>query len=173
MVSNSSSDVTNSILPDVLRRLHAQQAEKLATQAWIDHESQEQYLIEDTDLRSFYGETIGKIAHSHWWDIQRIEMEFPQNLGPFPTRTRNRVDKLVVACLLRIADALHVDSLRAPRFLRTLNQPRRSIRNSLVFSRKAVTSLCRIRRRGIYEWSIFWPCRCRGVVAGVRYPDSY
>lgn len=122
--SNSSSDVTNSILPDVLRRLHAQQAEKLATQAWINHESQKQHLIEDTDLRSFYGETIGKIAHSHWWDIQRIEMEFPQDLGPFPTRTRNRVDKLMVACLLRIADALHVDLLRAPRFLRTLNQPK-------------------------------------------------
>ena len=120
--SNCSRDGNDTILPDVLRRLHARQAEVLAKQAWTDSNGQKQYLIENSALRSFYGETIGKIAYSHWWDIQRIEQELSQNLGPF-SETSNCVDKLMVACLLRIADALHVDLSRAPKFLRTLTQP--------------------------------------------------
>ena len=111
--SNSNNEINDTILPDVLRRLHARQAEVLAQQAWKDSNGQQQYLIEDSDLRSFYGETIGKIAHSHWWDVQKIEQELSQDLGPSP-KTQNRVERLAVACLLRIADALHVDLRRAP-----------------------------------------------------------
>ncbi|HSF08274.1 MAG TPA: hypothetical protein VLA60_02610, partial [Nitrospirales bacterium] len=64
------------ILPDVLRRLHAEQAEKLAEQAWINPVGEKQYLISDDELRSFYGLTIGQISHSHWWSVQKIEHEF-------------------------------------------------------------------------------------------------
>ena len=64
--SNSNNEINGAILPDVLRRLHARQAEVLAQQAWRNSNGQQQYLIEDSALRSFYGETIGKIAHSHY-----------------------------------------------------------------------------------------------------------
>ncbi len=111
------------ILPHVLRRLHAQQAAALAELAWISHTGQQQYLISDTELRSFFGKTIGDIAHSHWWSVQRLEQEFAHELGAYPRATRNLVDRLKIACLLRIADALHLDLLRAPRFLRTLTRP--------------------------------------------------
>jgi hypothetical protein len=116
-------EMERQVLPDVLRRLHAQQAAVLAEQAWVDHTGEQQYLIADNDLRSFYGKTIGEIAHSHWWSVQKIEQELSQDLGAYPQRTRNLVDKLKIACLLRVADALHLDQLRAPRFLRTLTQP--------------------------------------------------
>jgi hypothetical protein len=116
-------EVTGQILPDVLRRLHATQAAVLAEQAWVNDRDEQQYLIEDSDVRFFYGKTIGEVSNSHWWSIDRIEQELSQDLGAFPQRTRNLVDRVKVACLLRIADALHLDQLRAPRFARTLTQP--------------------------------------------------
>src|SRR6266404_3277693 len=116
-------EVVQNVLPDVLRRLHAQQAARLADQAWTSNTGEQLFLINDSDLRYFYGRTIGDIAHSHWWNVQKLEQEFSQDLGAFPQRTRNLVDRVKVACLLRIADALHLDQLRAPRFLRSLTRP--------------------------------------------------
>lgn len=119
---NLPTDVVLRILPDVLRRLHAEQAEKLAEQAWsID--GHQIHLIDDPDLRTFYGPTIGQIAHSHWWSVHKVETELAGDLGAFAPRTRNLVDKVKLACLLRVADALHLDSRRAPRFIRALTQP--------------------------------------------------
>jgi hypothetical protein len=120
---NAAADVVREILPDVLRRLHAQQAAVLAEQAWVNHVGEQQFLIADSDLRSFYANTIGEVAHSHWWSVEKIDQELAQDLGAFPQRTRNLVDRVKVACLLRIADALHLDQLRAPSFQRTLTQP--------------------------------------------------
>jgi hypothetical protein len=115
--------VTKAIVPDVLRRLHAEQAEVLAEQAWHSADGQQLYLIEDSDLRVFYGPTIGQIAHSHWWSVRKIEQELFEDLGALGSRTRCIVDRVKLACLLRIADALHLDSRRAPRFLRTISHP--------------------------------------------------
>ena len=115
--------ILHQVLPSVLRRLHAQHAEELADQAWRTADGSSEHLIADSDLRKFYGSTIGKIAHSHWWPVHRLELEFSENLGALPSRTNNRVDRLLLACLLRLADALHLDSRRAPRFLRALTKP--------------------------------------------------
>jgi hypothetical protein len=114
--------VMKQILPEVLRRLHAEHAEVLAEQAWTADEKQH-YLIEDSELRAFYGPTIGRIAHSHWWSVHKLEQEFPESLGALPNRTQSIVDSLKLACLLRVADALHLDSRRAPRFLRAITHP--------------------------------------------------
>lgn len=111
------------ILPDVLRRLHAEQAEALTELKWKAQNGDHVFLIDDLDVRSFYGPTIGQIAHSHWWPVQRLEVEFQQDLGALSLHTRNIVDKVKLACLLRIADALHLDQWRAPRFLRTITHP--------------------------------------------------
>jgi hypothetical protein len=120
---NPPKEAVQKILPDVLRRLHAQQAAVLAEQAWFSNTGEQLYLISDSDLRFFYGQTIGDVAHSHWWNVQKVYEEMFQDLGAFPQRTRNLVDRVKVACLLRIADALHLDQLRAPRFLRALTRP--------------------------------------------------
>lgn len=111
------------IIPEVLRRLHAQQAEILAGQAWVTKDGQQIYLIDDPELRQFYSQTIGRIAHSHWWSVQKVEDELSQDLGAMAQRTSKVIDKVKLACLLRIADALHLDSRRAPRFARALVKP--------------------------------------------------
>ena len=115
--------VVQQILPDVLRRLHAKHAEMLAEQAWLSPGGDKVYLIENSDLRKFYGPTIGQIAHSHWWSVHKVEEELSEDLGALANRTRNLVDRVKLACLLRVADALHLDSRRAPRFLRAVTKP--------------------------------------------------
>ncbi|MDE2823960.1 MAG: ATP-binding protein [Chloroflexota bacterium] len=122
-VENPPDAVVNQVLPDVLRQLHAKHAEALAEQAWTNSDGQPVHLIEDSDLRTFYGPTIGQIAHSHWWPVQRLEQELSEDLGALASRTRCHVDRLILACLLRVADALHLDSRRAPRFLRAITNP--------------------------------------------------
>src|SRR3546814_867897 len=115
-------EIEDRLIADVLRRLHAEQAEKLAEQAW-DANGEQVYLIDDPELRHFYGPTIGQIAHSHWWSVQKVELQLSGDLGALPQRTRNVVDKVKLACLLRVADAIHLDSRRAPRFIRTITNP--------------------------------------------------
>ena len=119
---NPPEDYVKQLLPDVLRRLHAERAEKLVVQAWVSNDEQI-YLIDDVELRHFYGQVIGQIAHSHWWSIQKVEAELNENLGALPQRTQNIVDKVKLACLLRVADALNIDSRRAPHFIRAITQP--------------------------------------------------
>ncbi len=122
-VENPPDAIVQRVMPDVLRRLHAERAEELAEQAWRTADGSQVYLVEDSELRRFYGPTIGQIAHSHWWSVQKIEQEFSEDLGALASRTLNRVDRVKLACLLRVADALHLDSRRAPRFLRAITNP--------------------------------------------------
>jgi hypothetical protein len=121
--TNLSPELVRQIIPEVLRRLHAGQAEVLAGQAWMTKDGQQIYLIDDPELRLFYAQTIGRIAHSHWWSVQKVEDELAQDLGAMAQRTSKLVDRVKLACVLRIADALHLDSRRAPRFARTLVNP--------------------------------------------------
>lgn len=122
-IENPPGEIVLRVVPDILRRLHAERAEELAEQAWHAVDGSQVYLIEDSELRYFYGPTIGQIAHSHWWSVQKIEHELSEDLGALANRTLNRIDRVKLACLLRVADALHLDSRRAPRFLRTITSP--------------------------------------------------
>ncbi|MDR9754458.1 ATP-binding protein [Pseudomonas sp. SZMC_28357] len=117
-------EIIERAVPEVLRQLHAQQAEALAKQGWPSANGDIVYLIDDSELRFFYGETIGQIAHSHWWSVSRVGQDLAENLGAFPSRTKSQIDRVKLACLLRIADALHLDQRRAPRFMRALTNPR-------------------------------------------------
>lgn len=122
--SNPPSDVIHEVTPSVLRQLHAKHAESLAIQEWTLSDGTTQHLIENSDIREFYGPIVGQISHSHWWPVDHIAKMFPEDLGALPGRTRNTVDCVKTACLLRIADALHLDSRRAPRFLRAITHPK-------------------------------------------------
>lgn len=67
----------------LLRNLHAKRAEELAFVSWQRVPSDPpQFLIEDTELRQTFGRVIGRIAHSHWWPVARLEKEFRRTLGP-------------------------------------------------------------------------------------------
>ena len=76
------------------------------------------YMINDPELREHYGLLIGQIAASHHWDIEDVARQFAEPRPPAPFLVPDwSVDALKVACLLRAADAGHLDGLRAPTFL--------------------------------------------------------
>jgi hypothetical protein len=124
-VASPPPDVEQVALAELLRQLHAVQAERLCELSWQDRRTDTQYfLIHDPDLRAAFGSVIGRIAHSHWWEVSELQGRFPSKLGApagFPPSWT--IDPLKLACILRVADAMHLDSRRAPGFLRALRKP--------------------------------------------------
>jgi len=110
------------VISTVLRKLHASSAEKLAVHAWKGEQG-DIFLIDNPEIRQSFGRIIGKIAHSHWWNISKLESEFSRVIGAPSWCPRSwTIDPLKLACILRVADASHIDSRRAPQFLRTLRK---------------------------------------------------
>lgn len=113
--------IRNGAVSALLRLRHAERAEGLTGMAWMDSEGEADYLIDNKRLRNHFGEVIGKVAHSHHWSVERLTKHLPLKLGTlggFPPGWE--IDPLKVACLLRIADACHLDERRAPAFLRAI-----------------------------------------------------
>lgn len=128
-------DVVHETTGELLRILHAKRAERLPNLSWRDDETgAEHYLLEDSELRHHLGATIGKIAHSHWWDADRLPSEFDVIHGPPPSMPSEwKIDRLKIACILRVADAAHIDARRAPRLLRSARSIAGSARAHWVF----------------------------------------
>lgn len=69
-LQNPPPEIKNEAVSEALRLLHAKHADRLARLAWKSpSDSAPEYLIEDSELREFYGPIIGKIANSHWWSV--------------------------------------------------------------------------------------------------------
>ncbi len=102
-----------------VRLLHALQAELLGEREWISENGGPSFfLIEDVEIRSRYGGLIGKIASSHNWSIEDVNSRLRGQVNaPGGWQSEWRVDPIKIACLLRCADAAHIDNLRAPDFL--------------------------------------------------------
>ena len=102
---------------EALRALHAPQAAHLAIEP-MGNGALGSYLIDDQELRENYGALIGEVASSHHWDLESIERHFryPRPAAAFLGEDWV-VDSLKIACLLRVADAGHMDGTRAPSFL--------------------------------------------------------
>lgn len=105
-----------------IRLLHARQAEKLGEREWKSENGNSSFfLIEDAELRLRYGALIGQIAASHNWSIDDVKSRLRGQVnapGNWPSEWR--VDPIKIACLLRCADAAHIDNQRAPDFLLAL-----------------------------------------------------
>ena len=116
-----------SLLFQVLRQLHAEQAHRLPHASWkVDSHSPDLHLIENYDLREYFGDLIGQVAASHHWTPSKIAAEFAHrrlSSPAFLAPATWEVDALKVALLLRTADAAHLDADRAPWFLFALRQP--------------------------------------------------
>lgn len=122
-LENPPNEIVLAVLPQVLRSLHARRARDLPRVEWPLPDGQREQIIRDGDLRSIYGEIIGKLAESHWWPVEELRtLPARVNAGP-GVPSDWFVDPLKLACLLRVADAAHIDHRRAPRFLRALIQP--------------------------------------------------
>jgi hypothetical protein len=111
----------------VLRTRHANYAQQLAMRPYTDTEGKQFYLIEDEALRTHFGRDIGRIAASHGMSLEWVSENFnsqpllPPVAGSCPPAWQ--VNRLKVACLLRTCDAIHLDSRRAPGFLRAIRKP--------------------------------------------------
>ena len=102
---------------EALRALHASQAARLAIEPWRSEDG-ELYLIDDRELRETYGRLIGDLASSHHWNLEMVVSRFATPRPPAPFfDTDWGVDSLKIACMLRVADAGHMDGRRAPSFL--------------------------------------------------------
>jgi hypothetical protein len=116
--------VRRMLLAKVLRSLHAKRAGELPNVSWAKSESDPEYLIEDADLRHFYGAIIGKIAASHHAHANHLPEIMGSWIGAFAKAPNEwSIEPLKLACLLRLADAAQIDQRRAPRFLRSLTWP--------------------------------------------------
>jgi anti-sigma regulatory factor (Ser/Thr protein kinase) len=103
---------------ELLRRRHASQAERLISSQFQGPDGDHLYLLQDLALRHRFGALIGRIAASHWWDVDNLRC-FEQKQGSSPDHPAEwDVDPLKLACILRLADAAQIDERRAPVYLR-------------------------------------------------------
>ncbi|OWV20231.1 hypothetical protein B7990_03400 [Fibrobacter sp. UWB4] len=76
------------------------------------------YLIENPDLRESFGSTIGEIAASHGLAMDEIEKEtLNEEISPSGFPSQWKLSPLKLACILRIADAIHITADRTPYIL--------------------------------------------------------
>ncbi|XVV16143.1 HD domain-containing protein [Actinoplanes sp. CA-131856] len=110
-------------ITELLRRRHAERAQELLRTQFTASDGTAFYLLPDLGLRLDYGDMIGEIAASHWWDVDRLhEFDVPRSCRPDHPREW-AVDKLKIACILRLADVAHIDSRRAPCLLHAFRRP--------------------------------------------------
>lgn len=98
-----------------IRAIHAKEAEKILFQLFTKDNGTTFYIIDNDSYRNHFGSLIGKIAASHHWDIDKVESELKKQINPrseMPNDWKINAQKL--ACILRCADAGHIDDGRAP-----------------------------------------------------------
>ena len=103
---------------EVLRQRHPENAQKMPFRAFVK-DSNQVYVIKDDELREGYGEIIGKIAYSHGISINEFDSIFSaKKFGARGFVPREwPIDVIKLAGILRIADAIHIYSNRAPLIL--------------------------------------------------------
>lgn len=133
-LENPTANVEKLAVAEMLRSLHAQRAEQLALISWQAENGETYRLLENSELRGELARIMGRIAHSHWWPVERLKEEFSTSLGaPYGYPREWTVDPLKLACLLRIADVSHIDARRAPGFLRAIRRPRGTAKEHWIF----------------------------------------
>lgn len=108
---------------DAIRALHAKYAEDIPTQVYKNDNGSTFYIIENDDYRTYFGELIGMIAASHHWSIDDVESKLEPQVNPIAEVPGDwEINAQKLACILRCADAGHIDNGRAPyNIYRSLN----------------------------------------------------
>lgn len=108
-----------------LRALHAKQAEKVLS-VGFRHPSlgMDMHLLDDPTLRAHMGGIVGQIAASHHWDIAKVA-RMAKSLGVVaPYQSLGVIRPVLLAALMRAADAIQIDGHRAPDFEFALTNPK-------------------------------------------------
>jgi len=121
---------------NLLRLRHAEQAERLVTTAFQTSDGEPFYLLGDPVLRHTFASLIGRIAHSHWFDVSELR-GFDQLQGSCVDHPASwEVDPLKLACVLRLADVAHIDNRRAPTYLHAFRRPSGTSRGHWYFQER-------------------------------------
>jgi hypothetical protein len=123
-IQASNAGIHNEALGLYLRANHAILATQLPLSSWNSGDGPPQFLIQDEEIRRSFGEVAGKIAASHWMGTTELPSIFNTVMGaPGWLPPQWSCDPLKLACIIRCADAIHLDARRAPAFLRALRLP--------------------------------------------------
>jgi len=123
-ISSPTSEIEQLTLGNYLRERHAELAARLPTQGWEDRDGETHFLIQDEDIRRAFGEVSGTVAASHWLPARMLSEKLgPISGAPGWLPADWGCDPLKLACILRSADAIHLDDRRAPPFLQALRMP--------------------------------------------------
>lgn len=115
-------DIVTAATRSFLRRRHADRAQDLARVSWEGPDGP--IHLVDTPWRDDLGDMIGAVAASHGWPVASLPSRFGAPQGASSALPREwTVDGLVLASLLRTADAAHLDSTRATAFARAVQSP--------------------------------------------------
>jgi hypothetical protein len=99
-----------------IRSLHANAAAELATSLVPGTGI---HLFESSSIREAWGETAGRVAASHHWNLDTLDRELgAQGIVPLPGG--RKADLGYVASVLRLADYAHINRDRAPKVDRAL-----------------------------------------------------
>jgi hypothetical protein len=108
---------------ELLRLRHAVQGQRLMTLPFRTSDGEPFFLLQDAELRHSFGSLIGQLAHSHWLDVADLK-KFGQPVGSCVDLPPEwELDPLKIACVLRLADAAHIDHRRAPTLLHAFRRP--------------------------------------------------
>ena len=98
-----------------IRLLHAQRAGTILEDLFKRRDGSKFYILEDEELRTHFGPSIGKIAASHHWEIDEVETDLRPQINPMHGMPKSwTVYAHKLSCILRCADAGHIDNGRAP-----------------------------------------------------------
>lgn len=100
-----------------IRFLHAKYAKGLYKKLFNRADGSSFYIIENETLRNHLGHLICKIAASHHWSIDDVEDLGIQQAAPAGYPMEWHINPMKLACIIRCADAGHIDALRAPDYL--------------------------------------------------------
>jgi hypothetical protein len=112
------------LLLDTLRAIHAERARSLADFE-VETAGRRHHLLGDDQLRTHLGPLIGEIAASHHWDVGTLVKRLGGTRGSLAGMPADWIIRpVLLAGLLRCADATQLDQDRAPDFLYGLLQLR-------------------------------------------------
>jgi len=117
-------EARRALLLDTLRAIHAERARDLADFE-VETAGRRHHLLGDDQLRTHLGALIGEIAASHHWDVGTLVERLGGTRGSLSGMPASWVVRpVLLAGLLRCADATQLDQDRAPDFLYGLMQLR-------------------------------------------------
>lgn len=98
-----------------IRARHAENAKRLLSESFKDNNGLTINIHGNDPFLNHYGHLIGMIAASYHWNIDEVEFKLKKQKNPMSGMPKEwKINPIKLACILRCADAGHIDDGRAP-----------------------------------------------------------